>query len=238
MAYQTVFKRWELKYLLTRAQKARLLKVMEPYMEPDSYGRTTVRNLYFDTESYRIIRRSLEKPVYKEKLRIRSYRRARPDSTVFVELKKKYDGIVYKRRLSLTESEALLWLTGQQRCPDSQIGREIDAFLAFYGSLRPTVFLSYEREAWYCRDDRDFRITFDENILCRTDDLSLESGIRGEPLLPEGMCLMELKCCGGIPLWLTRALTRERLYKTGFSKYGTAYETLIYPNLKGAQCHA
>ena len=90
MAFQTVFKRYELKYLITRAQQQRLLYEIQPYVRPDSYGKTTVRNVYFDTDSYRLIRRSIEKPVYKEKLRIRSYERAQPGSRVFVELKKKY----------------------------------------------------------------------------------------------------------------------------------------------------
>ena len=107
MAYQTVFKRYELKYMLTRAQKEKILQAMAPYMALDRYGKNTVRNIYFDTNDYRLIRRSIEKPAYKEKLRIRSYAQAEKDSTVFVELKKKYQGVVYKRRLPLQEREAM-----------------------------------------------------------------------------------------------------------------------------------
>lgn len=229
MAYQAVFKRYELKYLITPAQKDALLAVMAPHMALDQYGRTTIRNIYFDTPNYRIIRRSIEKPVYKEKLRIRSYRRATPHSQVFVELKKKYDHVVYKRRLSLDETEALDWLEGRLHCrQDSQIAREIDYFLAFYEGLRPMVFLSYEREAYYCRDGGDFRVTFDENVLCRRDALSLEAEIGGSPILPEGKVLMEIKCAGGIPLWMTEALAAQRIFRTTFSKYGTAYQNLIF----------
>ena len=115
---------------------------------------------------------------------------------------------------------------------DSQIRREIDYFLRYYGALRPTVFLSYERQAWYCRDGGDFRVTFDDNILCRRTDLSLESAVGGTPILDEGLVLMEIKCSGGIPLWMTALLREEKLYKTSFSKYGTAYQTLIYPEIK------
>ncbi len=111
--HQTVFKRYEIKYLLNQEQKARILKAMEPYMALDSYGRTTIRNLYFDTGNYRLIRHSIEKPVYKEKLRIRSYRQATPESPVFVELKKKYKSLVYKRRLSMPEAEAMAWVAGR-----------------------------------------------------------------------------------------------------------------------------
>ena len=233
MAYQSVFQRYEIKYLLTREQKARIVAAMMPYMAPDQYGRTTIRNVYFDTPNYRLIRHSMEKPVYKEKLRIRSYQQARPGSQVFVELKKKYKGIVYKRRLSLPEKDAVDWMAGSQPpSEDSQIRREIDYFLRYYGALRPTVFLSYERQAWYCRDGGDFRVTFDDNILCRRTDLSLESAVGGTPILDEGLVLMEIKCSGGIPLWMTALLREEKLYKTSFSKYGTAYQTLIYPEIK------
>ena len=108
MAFQTVFKRYELKYMLTIAQKEKILEAIAPYMKLDKYGRTVIRNIYFDTENYRLIRRSIEKPAYKEKLRIRSYSQATSDSTVFVELKKKYDKVVYKRRIALTEGEAMV----------------------------------------------------------------------------------------------------------------------------------
>ena len=241
MAYQTVFKRYELKYLLTQGQKTAILRQMKPYMALDQYGRTTIRNIYFDTDSYRLIRRSLEKPVYKEKLRVRSYHRAKPDSEVFVELKKKYESVVYKRRLSMSETEAMDWMRSGSLHENSQIGREIDYFLKYYAPLEPKVFLSYEREAYYCRSGGDFRVTFDDHILCRQEDLSLESGIWGEPILPDGLVLMELKCSGGIPLWMAHALAQCGARKTTFSKYGTAYQTLILPNLipqKGVLHHA
>lgn len=230
MAIQTVFQRYELKYLLTLEQKEAVLRAMEPYMTLDKYGRTTIRNLYYDTDTYLLIRRSIEKPAYKEKLRIRSYSRANPDSTAFVELKKKYKSVVYKRRISLPYAEAAAWLAGEAHPQKhTQIASEIDYFLAYYGSLRPTVFLSYEREAYHANDGSNFRVTFDDTILCRQDDLSLESDACGTPLLPEGTVLMELKCSGGIPLWMTHVLSEEKLYKTSFSKYGTAYRMLIFP---------
>ena len=230
MAFQTVFKRYELKYLLTHAQKETILGGMSRYMKPDSYGQSIIRNIYFDTDNYRLIRRSMERPAYKEKLRIRSYQKATKDSTVFVELKKKYEKVVYKRRISLREQDAMAWLCMNKPCPiHSQISREIDYFMDFYGSLKPTVYLSYEREAYFDRTGGDFRVTFDESILCRQTDLSLCSDVYGVPILPEGKVLMELKCSGGIPLWMVDILSREGLYKTSFSKYGTAYGTYIYP---------
>lgn len=229
MALQTVFKRYELKYMLTLGQKERVLAAMTPYMKLDKYGRTTIRNLYFDTDTYLLIRRSIEKPTYKEKLRIRSYSKADADSIVFVELKKKYKHVVYKRRMHLPEAEAMKWLKGAKHTDmHTQISNEIDYFMELYGTLHPTVFLSYEREAYYAKDGSDFRITFDDNILCRQEDLSLQSDVYGTPILPEGKALMEIKCSGGIPLWMTGVLSKEKIYKTSFSKYGTAYRTLIF----------
>lgn len=239
MPYQAVFKRYEMKYMLTLAQKERILSAMEPYMALDQYGRTTIRNLYFDTENYRLVRRSIEAPVYKEKLRIRSYSRARPNSDVYVELKKKYDHVVYKRRISMPERQAMDWICGAQPGKDrGQIGREIDYFLSYYQTLRPAVFLSYEREAYDCRQGGDFRVTFDDNILFRQEDMTLEAPVWGTPILEEGKVLMEMKTSGGIPLWMSRVLTQEHIYKASFSKYGTAYEKFIYPKLKGDNIYA
>lgn len=239
MAYQSVFQRYELKYLLTPAQKDRVMEAAAPYLIPDEFGRTTIRNLYFDTDNYRLARHSIGKPAYKEKLRIRSYRLAEPDSTVFVELKKKYRQVVFKRRIPLPEEAAMQWVCGGLPCPVStQISREIDYFLGFYESLRPKVFLSYEREAYYSKDSPDFRVTFDDSILCRRDSLSLRDEVSGTPLLPEGRVLMEIKCSGGIPLWMTRVLSENRIYKTSFSKYGTAYEKLIFPQTKEVSNYA
>ena len=191
---------------------------MEPYMEPDRYGHTTIRNLYYDTDTYLLARRSIEKPMYKEKLRIRSYEKAGPESTVFVELKKKYKHVVYKRRVSLPEKQAMQWLGGESAAPiKTQITEEIDCFLKHYGSLHPTVFLSYEREAFYARDGSDFRVTFDDTILCRQEALSLRSEVYGTPILPEGSILMEIKCSGGVPIWMAQLLPAEHIYKTSFS---------------------
>ena len=230
MAFQTVFKRYELKYLITAEQKRTILEAMKPHMTLDKYGRTTIRNIYYDTDSYLLIRRSIDKPIYKEKLRIRSYGKANSNSAVFVELKRKYNNIVYKRRLSLPEAEATDWITGGRHYLDhTQIANEIDYFIGLYGSLHPTVFLSYNREAYYANDSTDYRITFDDNILCRQDDLSLNSETYGTPILSEGKVLMEIKCSGGIPVWMTGVLSKEKIYKTSFSKYGTAYRTLIFP---------
>ena len=228
MSSPMVFKRYEIKYLLTREQKEAVMSAMTDHMEPDSFGRSTIRNIYYDTDNYRLVRRSLERPIYKEKLRVRSYRTARPEDEVFIELKKKYDSVVYKRRTGICQRQAADYLAGKISAPKPcQITNEIDYFLQFYETLEPKVFLSYEREAFFGKDDSEFRVTFDENILWRTTDLSLEAGIYGENILAPGQTLMEIKTSGGMPLWMVDALTAQKLQKTSFSKYGSAYITMF-----------
>ncbi len=229
MAYQSCFKRYELKYMLTQRQKEALLSVMKPYMKLDQYGRTTIRNLYYDTDHFRLIRHSIERPPYKEKLRVRSYRAVNAEQEVFVELKKKYKSVVFKRRLAMAQKDALAWLAGDDtKMPVGQIANEIQYFRDYYETLYPRVFLSYEREAYYSLDGSDFRITFDENILARETELSLEAEAYGTALLPEGYSLLELKAPGAIPLWLSEFLSKNRIYKTSFSKYGTAYQKMLF----------
>ncbi len=227
LSYQSVFKRIETKYIINEEQKRKIIERMSPYMAIDSYGKTTIRNLYFDTPDYRLIRTSLEKPIYKEKLRVRSYRCVSDDDKVFVELKKKFDHVVYKRRLALSYDETMKWLMGECESDGSQISREIDYFLKFYGELAPAVFLSYDREAFYSFDESGFRVTFDSNILCRKDNLSLGADSYGLPVLDEDKYVMEIKCGGGMPLWMASALSDGKIYKTSFSKYGEAYKKYI-----------
>lgn len=228
MSTQMVFQRYEIKYLLTRKQKNLILEAMEPYMVLDGYGRTTIRNVYYDTDSYRLIRNSLEKPVYKEKLRVRSYERADRNSPVFVELKKKYRGIVYKSRMTMERQLAEGYLAGEIPAPEaSQIVAETDYFLQFYKDLSPKVFLSYEREAYYTKEPGEFRVTFDENILWRQQDLSLGKGVYGEAILQPGQTLMEIKTPGNIPLWMVKVMSEEGIRQTSFSKYGNAYQEIV-----------
>ena len=239
MKYQAVFERYEIKYMITMEQKESVLKAISPYMQIDEYGRTTIRNIYYDTDDYILARHSIVKPDFKEKLRIRSYSKANKDSRVFVELKRKYDGIVYKRRIALPEYDAMKWMAGDRspeiesecKAASSQVTNEIEYFYNYYPGLKPMLYLSYEREAYKMKDGSDFRVTFDDNIKSRDYDISLESEAYGTELIDKGMVLMELKCSGGLPLWMTEILSKEHIYKTSFSKYGTAYRTQIYPEI-------
>ncbi len=234
MQYQQVFRRYELKYMLNPQQKQALLKAMAGHMQLDQYGRTTIRNIYYDTDSYQLIRTSLMRPVYKEKLRLRSYARAGEQDMVFVELKKKYDSVVYKRRLTISQREAMSCLDEKKPLPNNtQISREIDYFNNFYENLRPAAFISYDREAYLSLDGGDLRITLDENIRGRTNELTLDSEAYGAKVMGDDMTLVEVKTGVGYPMWFVKLLTEQRLYKTSFSKYGKVYETVIYPGMSG-----
>lgn len=228
-AFTKVFRRLEKKYLITKEQYLSLTEALSEYIVPDKFGQSTINNIYFDTPDYRLIRASIEKPtVYKEKLRIRSYGAPAEDSNVFVELKKKYKGIVYKRRIDMTYGEATEYLCrgGKIQCP-SQVAAEIDSFLAFYKNLRPAVSLFYDRIAYYSKDDPELRLTFDTNIRFRNKNLDLSEGDYGTVILDEESFILEIKCINSMPLWLTHALDRLKIYSSSYSKYGTAYKKML-----------
>ncbi|MGN1051983.1 MAG: polyphosphate polymerase domain-containing protein [Candidatus Scatosoma sp.] len=231
MGIQTCFKRYEQKYLITREQLSAVSSAMRGKTIADEYGKSTICNIYFDTPDYRLIRRSLEKPVYKEKFRLRSYGTPESNSAVFLELKKKYDDVVYKRREKFTYENALAFL--KNRKAHSQITEEIAYVFSFYKTLQPAVYLSYNREAFFGADNRNLRITFDTDILWRDYDLSLQAGVYGKSVLPQGRVLMEIKTDTALPLWLTGTLTKARIFKTSFSKYGTAYQKMQEIKLQG-----
>lgn len=215
-----VFCRKELKFLIDGSQRRQLEQVFSERMLPDAFGHSSIRNIYYDTPDFRLIRRSLEKPIYKEKLRLRRYGDNGP---VFLEVKKKYKGIVYKRRIRISEPEATAFLAYCGTVPDTQIGREMVYFRDFYKNLRPQVYLSYERDAWYSKADPGLRITIDEDIRYRNSKLRLTEGPGGQTLLPPDCYLMEVKAENAIPLWLTELLTALKIHKISYSKYGSAY---------------
>lgn len=221
------FERLEYKYLITKQQQKKLLEKFPNKIKVDAYGKTDIFNLYFDTQDYRLIRSSIEKPVYKEKLRIRSYGRAAENDPVFIELKKKYKGIVYKRRIEVPFNEAMASLATKKTNWANQIGKEIDYVVDHYQSLMPRMFIGYSRIAYYDQGDSDFRVTFDENIKYRLDDLTLNCHNEGALLIDEQHVLMEIKIIGAFPLWLANALSDLKISKSSFSKYGNAYKTCL-----------
>lgn len=227
MGYQSVFRRCEKKYLVTREQYDALARVLAPRMERDRFSESTISNIYYDTPDFRLIRRSLDRPMYKEKLRLRTYRTPDDATEAFVEIKKKYDHIVYKRRIGMNYQQAVDYLAGAPAPEKTQISDEIDWFCRFYEGLRPAMCIFYDRLAVFDREMPDLRVTFDSAIRWRTDDLNLAHGTRGELLLDPSVRLMEIKIPGATPLWLAHALSEAGVFPSHFSKYGAAYQTMI-----------
>lgn len=222
------FKRYEQKYLLSAEQYTSFRQQLDEYIQPDEYFRSTVCSVYYDTDDFSLIRNSIDAPVYKEKLRLRSYNVPTADSTVFIELKEKFKGLVYKRRIAMTVSEAADYLAGRAAIKDdSQPGREIDWFLRS-NRVSPKVFLASDREAYVGRENSELRITFDRNIRWRDYDLDLTAGSHGEEVTQSGQVLMEIKMPESSPMWLAQMLSENRIFPTGFSKYGTCYKTNLF----------
>lgn len=231
-----VFNRREIKYMLTDTDRAALLAIIGDYMDADPFnkdGKTySICNLYLDTDADELIRKSLEKPAFKEKIRLRSYGQVGLEDKVFLESKKKFDGVVNKRRTNFTLADAYRYFE-DGRIPaapsvkmNRQVMSEIDYIMHFY-PLKPRVYISYDRWAFFEKGNADFRLTIDTNIQTRRDDLRLDSPIYGSQLLQPGQWLMEAKAFRAFPLWFVRFLSSRKIYSTSFSKYGTEYKHYI-----------
>ncbi|MBO4501325.1 MAG: polyphosphate polymerase domain-containing protein, partial [Clostridia bacterium] len=230
----SVFERVEKKYIISSSQYDSLMQTIPELCVPDIYPESDICSVYYDTPDHLLIRRSLDKPVYKEKLRIRSYDVPTGDSPVFVELKKKLLGTVYKRRISLKYSDAMEFLNSGGKCKKdlSQIEKEIAYCFDLYRSLQPAMFVSYHRKSFVGINDYGLRITFDNDVLSRTTDLELAKGIWGDEVLAEGHYIMEIKTLNSMPLRLAEALDKNRIFPGSFSKYGTAYQRLTEQIIK------
>ncbi len=221
MSIQQVFERYEKKYLLTAEQEALFLKAIDGKMVMDGYGEHTICNIYYDTGNYKLIRKSLEHPLYKEKLRLRTYGVPKNGShQAFIEIKKKFNHVVYKRRIAMPLQEAEDYLNeGIRPKKESQILHEIDWFLKTH-AVTPSVCLSYSRRAFYEFDNPEFRLTIDKNIIGRYDRLKLREGIGGDFIIPEDMRLLEIKIPGTMPLWMSKVLSELKIFSVSISKYG------------------
>lgn len=230
-----VFNRYEHKYMLDRETYLKVLKIMDKHMIIDSHNTDhkpyTIANIYFDTPDDYLIRESLSKPKYKEKLRLRAYGVPNEDSKVYLEIKKKFDGIVNKRRTTLKLHEAYNFTeTGImpefKSYMNAQVLREIEYFLKIY-NIAPKLYLAYDRVAYFEKGNADLRISFDMNIRARRYDLRLESGDYGEPILADDVYLMEIKTSLAKPLWLSEMLAGFGIKRKSFSKYGTEFKSAV-----------
>lgn len=228
-----VFKRYEKKYLLSRKKYKKLMEKLLERMQMDQYGKHTISNIYFDTNNYELIRHSLEKPAYKEKLRLRAYGTPTNEKEAFIEIKKKFDGIVYKRRVAMPLHQANRYLyegvfpnLPANDFNKTQIFQEIDYMNKRY-SLEPKAFIAYDRIALFGKEDHEVRVTFDENIRGRNMDLDLRNPRKDYSITNENQFLMEVKIAGAMPMWMVEIFTELEIQNTSFSKYGEYYKEVL-----------
>ena len=221
------FRRVEKKYIISKEQYLYLKEILRKKMIEDEHGKSTICNIYFDTGQFDLIRHSISKPYYKDKVRLRSYNTPNLDSDVYLEIKKKCDGVVGKRRIQMLLKDYYKYINNNAEIKeDSQVIKELNYYFKFY-NLQPTMYLSYYRMAYYEKDNIDFRITFDSNVIARDYDLKLENGNYGENILDKDKYIMEIKTLGAMPLWCVKILDELKISPCGFSKYGEAYTRLV-----------
>ena len=218
----TTMKRVEMKYILNAEQLDYLQEALKGHMEVDQYGLTSIASLYFDTPNHRLVRNSIEKPLFKEKIRLRSYGLAKENSKVYLELKRKTEKIVYKRRITTTQLEVEDFLNDYLDY-EGQIGKELNFFRDQYKELVPSFLIIYDRLAYY-EPNGNLRLTIDQNPRYRVKDLNLSTSLEGNSLLPKGRAILEIKVQEAMPLWLVRILNEGKIYQSSFSKVGEAYK--------------
>ncbi len=230
-----VFNRFEKKYFVTEEQLGRVLDVIESRMEPDKHNIDrqvyTIRNIYFDTEDNQLIRNSLAKPLYKEKIRLRTYAGAGKEAKAFLEIKKKFNGLVNKRRTKMEAGEAIAFVENGGKIiykpyMNPQVVKELSYMVSRY-RLKPKVMIAYDRLAYFEKGNPDLRVSLDTNIRTRRDELDMNAGSHGRLLLPRNIWLMEIKTARAMPVWLTELLAEEGIRRVSFSKYGTEYKNYL-----------
>lgn len=227
--YNKVFQRYEKKYVLSREQYRIFCEEIKPYMRVDIYGKSTICNIYYDTADYHLIRASLDKPIYKEKMRLRSYNVPEKDGVSFLEIKKKYAGVVYKRRVALNLSDAYESIEKREVVgAEGQIANEMNYFMQHY-SLKPVTYLAYDRIAMEGIEDTSLRMTFDFSIRSRQEDFDLSAGDYGENVFDEDIVVLEIKVLNSYPFWLISILEKYQIYPASLSKYGEVYKRIILP---------
>lgn len=220
---QKIFKRVEQKYILTEEQYLLLQDMIKDHFKKDKYYESKIYNIYFDNDNNDSIITSIEKPKYKSKVRLRSYGPAGNKDYVYLEIKQKYNGVVYKRRINLTLEEYYrYWKDNIFPKKNKQIIKEIDYHIK-YQKLHPFIFVAYDRLSYYAKDDNNFRITFDTNLRSRTKNLLLKDTRENEYFFNEKKYIMEVKCLFSLPLWFTKELSKYKIYPRSFSKVGNIY---------------
>lgn len=233
--YENIFKRVEKKYLLSKEQLEKLIEKIKPMITEDQFFESTICNIYFDTNNNDLIINSLEKPKFKEKIRIRSYGTPTLKDEIFFEIKEKYKGTVGKRRIKITLDEFYNYINHKKIKDHTQIMKEIDYYFHHY-QLKPAIYIAYDRKSYKGLEEKDLRITFDCNLRSRNEELNLEKGDHGTNYFEQDTYIMEIKTLGAMPLWLVKTLSELKIYPSSFSKYGKIYQKNLLNNKEETLC--
>lgn len=215
---KNTFERIEKKYVLTKTAYENLQDLLDIYFREDLYPHSNIASVYFDTENYAVIRHSMEGSDFKEKIRLRKYLSENSESDMFIEIKRKVEGVGYKRRKSLNEENDLT----------RQIDEELDYAFQIEGALSPMCLVMYQRDAYVSKTDPNFRLTLDKNIKVRFDEVLDMTRSDGQSILGDEFVLMEVKSSFGYPDWFIRFLSDNLIFKTSFSKYARGYQKVIH----------
>ena len=217
-----IFRRVEEKYFLIKEQAYNLFKEINTYIEKDEYYKSNILNIYFDNNNDEILIRSGDKPIYEDKIRLRSYSTPALEDDVFLEIKSKYNGVTGKRRIRMKLSDFYNYINNNE-IKNTQIMNEIDYLFKYY-DLKPSYFVGYDRLSYKGKDNEGLRITLDSNLRSRTNNLNLEQGDYGELFFNDDRLIMEIKTLDSMPLWLTSTLSKLKIYPISFSKVGEIYK--------------
>lgn len=227
---KNIIKRYEKKYVIDALQYELFMHFVQGKLTEDQRSRYTISNLYYDTDDYELIRASIEKPVYKEKLRIRTYEAPWPGAAAYIELKKKVEGIVYKRRFETDLTGGAVFLGGGavpvSKPEDKHVIEEIKYFLSRH-DVGPKAFISYERQCFHGAFDPEFRVTFDTDITFSDPKDVSSAKPAGRPVLEPEKMIMEIKTPSAMPVWLSKIMSELDIYPSSFSKYGQAYKAYV-----------
>ena len=203
------------------------------YMELDPYclngNEYRIYSIYYDTVNHDVIRQNSSKPVYKEKMRLRSYYdRKDPEDKIWMEIKKKSEKVGNKRRIKLKIKEVEPFvnegiLPQTKDYLSAQVAKELQYYFKM-NKVAPALYVQYDRLALFGKEDKSFRMTFDRNVRTRRSNFQFGESDIDEPLLPDNTYIMEIKILGAMPLWLTALLSEHQLFSHGFSKYGVKYK--------------
>lgn len=237
---QKQFRRKESKYIVDKAVFAQLETELKTYMVADEYANSTITNIYFDNEQFEMIQDAIDKKYGREKVRMRVYD-AQPskNSQAFLEIKKKENKIGFKYRLTSTPLAVMEYVEkglADQTMADEKVMSELATLKKRYGSIKPKMYIYYDRVSFKGKEDQKVRVTVDQNLLYRADHIDVERGRFGKALLDPDKVILEIKVAEEQPTWLVDLLEKYQIQKQSFSKYGNAYRLASLS--RGGEQHA